>query len=343
MYEVFVSATKKITPVRDVILFTGLLLLSACSSGTVQLPSENYNSRVSIIVIHHTADNFDRSVAILTSPSSNPVSSHYLIPEPNDETYEQKKLEVYELVPETQRAWHAGQSYWLGKTGLNDQSIGIELVNQTHCQRPIKAEETPVEDESVKNLCFFPDFAESQIKVLLDLLGSIMERHPNIKPTNIIGHSDIAPDRKLDPGPRFPWQRLYQLGFGAWYDDETVAHYWEKFLDKPIPINNVQRALSSYGYTVEATGALDMQTKNALRAFQLHFNPSLVNSEPSVESAAILFALIKKYYPDQLEDLLYVAPEPGDMMDCTPYFEADAADQAVSPEPAQCSPRGCCR
>jgi len=151
-----------------------------------------------------------------------------------------------------------------------------------------------------------PILSESQIDILTDLLRGILERHPGIQPINIVGHSDIAPDRKIDPGPRFPWQRLYQLGFGAWFDDETVTKYWEKFIAAPLPLVNIQRALHAYGYKIEDTGILDDQTKMVLRAFQMHYRPSLVTSKPNLESAAILYALIEKYRPRLLEKLLII-------------------------------------
>ncbi len=281
----------------------GLLLLSACASTgkTSYLPSENYNSRVSILVIHHTSANFADSVNILTKKSSNSVSSHYLIPDPSDESYTKKHLEIFELVPETERAWHAGRSYWAGKSSLNDHSIGIEVVNQTYCEKP-----APVSagTKPPKRLCFYPDFAESQMVILIELLHDILERHPRIKPTHIIGHSDIAPDRKIDPGPRFPWERLYQLGIGAWFDDATVTKYWQQFTLKPMPLVNIQKALNAYGYKIETTGVLDEQTRNVLSAFQMHFRPSQVTGEPTIETAAILYALIEKYRADQLDKLL---------------------------------------
>ncbi|PHZ84682.1 hypothetical protein CRD36_10360 [Paremcibacter congregatus] len=356
--NIFTPAPKRVL-LRHSLLVASLLSLSACfhNSGTVRLPSENFNSRISVIVLHHTATNFEDAVNILTHASSNSVSSHYLVPEPDDATYTDDKLKVFELVPESQRAWHAGRSYWAGKQGLNDQSIGIEIVNKVHCvpydplpllyaentahqemglpvktDSPVKTdmpleESLPVElglpietsshekpeatapaaeaapPEYPKDLCFYPDFAESQISVLIELLQDIHERYPDLDPTNIVGHSDIAPDRKIDPGPRFPWQRLYQLGYGAWYDDDTVTRYWKKFIAAPLPLITVQKALHAYGYEIEETGVLDEQTRNVLRAFQMHFRPSAVTSKPTVESTAILYALIEKYRPEALESL----------------------------------------
>lgn len=254
-----------------------------------------------MVVIHHTAGNFKSSAYVLTKPTSRPVSSHYLVPEPNDESYKHKRLKVFELVPETGRAWHAGSSYWAGKSALNDHSIGIEVVNQTHCKRADPSLKNPP-----KRICFYPDFAENQIDILIDLLHGILERHPRISPTNVIAHSDIAPGRKIDPGPRFPWQRLYQVGIGAWFDDKTVIKYWERFTKTPMPLINVQKALHTYGYKIEATGVLDEQTRNVLQSFQLHFRPMELTGEPSLETNAILFALIEKYRPNELDALLTV-------------------------------------
>lgn len=282
------------------------LLICGCT-GVRGAESANFNSRVSIVVIHHTTANFEDSLSILTKPSSNSVSSHYLIPEPGDASYGKSRVQTYQLVPETGRAWHAGTSYWAGKTGLNDQSIGIELVNQTWCHA---SDDEPDPYATVaQRICFYPDFPDEQIALLVDLLADIHERHPDIRPTSIIGHADIAPDRKIDPGPRFPWQRLAKLGYGAWFDDETVIRYWEQIQREPLPILNVQRALDTYGYGIEATGEMDEQTGNVLRAFQMHFRPSEVTGEATLDSTAILFALIEKYYPEQLEELLYVEEE----------------------------------
>ncbi len=297
--------------------------LSACTSPR-GIESVNYNSRVSIVVIHHTTANFGDSLRILTEPSSNPVSSHYLIPEPDDNTYDKSRMQTYELVPESQRAWHAGTSYWAGKSGLNDQSIGIELVNQTWCHS--SGMEVDPTTGNPDRICFYPDFADSQIALLVDLLDDILERHPDVKPVNIIGHADIAPDRKIDPGPRFPWQRLAVLGYGAWFDDETVIRYWEQFRAQPLPLSNVQKALSAYGYGVEITGEDDEQTRNVLRAFQMHFRPMEVTSTPTLESTATLYALIEKYHPEQLDELLQIEP---------PKIEPEPAEkETIEPEPA---------
>ena len=317
---------------RRTLLFTSFALalaISGCTT-TQRSVSANQNSRVSIVVIHHTTSNFEDSYYVLTEPTSRPVSSHYLIPEPGDPTYGKSRLKVHQLVDENRRAWHAGVSHWGGKDGINDQSIGIELVNQTWCHA--SKENTDPETGYPERICFYPDFDDGQLALLTDLLGEILERHPDIKPTHIVGHSDVAPDRKIDPGPRFPWERLARLGYGAWFDDETVIRYWERFLGEPLPLINIQEALATYGYGIEPTGEDDEQTRDVLRAFQLHFRPYRVTREADVETTAILFALIEKYYPERLDALLLVEetleesieepPMPGEETDATPETEA---------------------
>ncbi len=295
------------TPLSVVILaLLWLPALSGCTSkGIIETPSSNQNGRVRYLVIHHTSENFADSFALLTEPSENSVSAHYLIPEPGDETYDARALKIYRLVPESRRAWHAGTSYWNGEAALNDHSIGIELVNKTYCiKRPAEDPEITEPDR----FCFYPDFAERQLTLLFELVAGILRRHPDIEPTAIVGHADIAPDRKVDPGPRFPWQRLYRYGFGAWYDEDTVVTYWDRFRTSLPPIDVVQRALHEYGYQIEATGVNDHQTRLVVRAFQMHFRPMLVTGETDAESAAVLFALLQKYRPERLEELLGQPP-----------------------------------
>lgn len=278
---------------------------SGCSyfSKTVTVESENQNSRVSIIVVHHTAIDFGRSLEVLTKTSSNPVSSHYLVPEPNDASYPKSRLKTYKLVEENKRAWHAGRSYWRGKEGLNDQSIGIEIVNVPDCQvinNPTDKAYVP----ATERVCFFPDFPWAQMKLVEELLIDILKRHPHISPLNIVAHSDIAPSRKNDPGPRFPWERLYQLGIGAWYDNDTVVKYMRRFREQELPVDLLQEALNTYGYGIEITGEMDEQTKMVVSAFQLHFDQANVSGAFTPQTTAKLFALIEKYLPRKLPDLM---------------------------------------
>ena len=281
-----------------------LAAIGCDSKDTVVIDSENQDTRVRIVVIHHTTADFQDSLNILSRKSDNPVSSHYLVPEPGDPSYSSRDLKLYSLVREEARAWHAGSSYWAGKTSLNDMSIGIELVNQTYCRTSEEVIPPEAIDQEPPRICFYPDFAEPQLEILLDLLKGILERHTEVKPTHIVGHSDIAPQRKIDPGPRFPWQRLYRLGYGAWYDDDTVVKYWEQFRKEMPTVPMLQTALHTYGYDIELSGEHDKQSHNVVRAFQMHFLPWQVTGEFSVETAATLYALLDKYYASELELLL---------------------------------------
>ncbi|REJ71907.1 MAG: hypothetical protein DWQ28_01310, partial [Proteobacteria bacterium] len=136
-------------------------LITACSGvPIISVPSENFNSRVNHLVIHFTSEDFERSLAILTGETERRVSAHYLIPELDDETYSDDELRVYSLVSTSDRAWHAGRSYWAGKTGLNDQSVGIEIVNQSGCTEDIATLGNSAEFAAA---CVFQPFGSEQI------------------------------------------------------------------------------------------------------------------------------------------------------------------------------------
>jgi N-acetyl-anhydromuramyl-L-alanine amidase AmpD len=305
VHRLFSSLAGHIKPaVMFAMLAVATVACDSQDSDRVVIESENQDTRVRIVVIHHTTADFQESFDILTKDSDRPVSSHYLVPEPGDPSYANKNLKLYSLVREEKRAWHAGSSYWAGKTSLNDMSIGIELVNQTYCHKSEEIIPPEAIDQEPARICFYPDFAEPQLEMLLDLLNGILQRHTEVKPTDIIGHSDIAPQRKIDPGPRFPWQRLYRLGYGAWYDDDTVVKYWEQFRKELPPVLTLQTALNTYGYGLELSGEHDKQSQNVVRAFQMHFLPWQVTGEFTDETVAVLYALLEKYYVSDLELLI---------------------------------------
>ena len=168
--------------------------------------SDSVSTRVRFIVIHFTSLNWEDSLRVLTEEQF-AVSSHYLIPESEDQSYRSSKLSIYQLVDEKDRAWHAGKSQWEERTNINDQSIGIELVNQAECNFNTEKDMRLLYRENYS--CTFPNFDSKQIDLLISLLKEILGKHEEIKPTYIVGHSDIAPDRKFDPGPKFPWKFLY--------------------------------------------------------------------------------------------------------------------------------------
>ena len=291
--------------VRLVLALTTALMLSSCSSIPLEyIESQNSSERIKFLVMHYTAINYQQSVAALVDGS---VSSHYLIPESYDDSYPNDELKIIQLVKETSRAWHAGDSFWQGRQDINDQSIGIEIVNVPDCKNEHNNGDFAKKDyvEFSQQLCFYPDYDPKQIKLLIELSKDILKRNPDISPTQVVGHSDIAPIRKNDPGPRFPWFTLYQAGIGAWYDNETVEKYWNLFLTKQMPDTALlQKALRTYGYGIDETGEVNGETINTWSAFQMHFSPWQVTGKSDERSAAILFALIEKYFPKKIEKLL---------------------------------------
>ncbi|MGI9261611.1 MAG: N-acetylmuramoyl-L-alanine amidase [Woeseiaceae bacterium] len=271
-------------------------LFFGCSSlPMIDAPSANHNSRVNYLVIHFTSEHFAESLRLLTQRTDSPVSSHYLVPEPGDETYSDGRLRIHRLVEEDRRAWHAGRSYWAGAESLNNNSIGIEIVNRSACVDDSPDTKNPVPEDQT---CSFLEYPEEQLDLVVGLVTDILERYPDIDPVDVIGHADIAPGRRVDPGPLFPWQRLYDHGIGAWYDDATARQYRMQFATKMPSIHEVQIALGTYGYKIEPTGENDVQTRFVVRAFQMHYRPTGFSGQVDAETAAILFALNDKYRPD---------------------------------------------
>ena len=243
------------------------------SAGSITVDSsytstgQNYRQR--FIILHYTAMNREGSLRALTT---NEVSAHYLISD-------QKNDPVYYLVDENKRAWHAGVSEWKTSKNLNDSSIGIEIVNNG--------------DVSGR----FEPFKDFQIKEVAVLVRHLIDKY-EIPPTNILGHSDIAPQRKPDPGPLFPWEELNKkYNIGMWYDSSSKSMYESQYASTwdTIPAATVQAEFSKFGYAVNQTGRWDEQTKNIIKAFQYHFRPSKYDGKLDLETYAILKALNDKY------------------------------------------------
>ncbi|AHI75849.1 N-acetylmuramoyl-L-alanine amidase [Burkholderia thailandensis] len=245
------------------------------------IASPNQDSRVRTLVLHYTAQTLARSVALLTDPMR-PVSAHYLVPDAADEG---KRFRVFALVPESNRAWHAGVSYWQGERLLNASSIGVEIVNSGF---PDADEDAPLMRRR------WSPFPDAQMAVVGRLAADIVARHA-IPPQKVVGHSDIAPGRKLDPGPLFPWRTLYeQYGVGAW-PDAIAVEYYRAYRPFRGDIAELQAKLLAYGYDTPQTGVLDTRTTNVIAAFQMHFRPARYDGVPDVETVAILDALLDKY------------------------------------------------
>lgn len=245
-----------------------LLTLAGCSSGLRidrSHTSVNQDGRIQFVVLHYTNASLERSLKLLTHGE---VSSHYLIGD--------SPATVYQLVDESRRAWHAGDSQWDGRTWLNSSSIGIEIVNPGFTDTPTGRVWHP--------------YTEAQIEALIVLLKDIVKRN-NIQPRYIIGHSDIAPARKLDPGPLFPWKRLADAGLGVWPDARAVAQQQARFSVNPPSITWYQQQLKRFGYAIEQTGVYDVSTKHVLAAFQMRFRPQRFDGVADAQTAAMLQVL----------------------------------------------------
>jgi N-acetyl-anhydromuramyl-L-alanine amidase AmpD len=292
----------KLLASRRFVILASLFLLSHCNSNSyVLVNSSNQNSRVDYLVIHGTSENFSESLRLLTTKTSNPVSVHYMVPEINDRSYPLDKLRVYSLVPEHRRAWHAGRSYWAEESSLNNRSIGIEVVNEFKCGGSVAK---PLSESAVRDVsCRFLPYSDEQVYLLITLIKDILARYPELDPIDIVGHSDIAIMRKSDPGPLFPWQRLYNEGIGPWPDDEIVAKYMRLFSGSRPAVESVQLALSTLGYEIELTGIVDTQTQFTVRAFQLHFRPIDYSGVLDIDTLARLWALLEKYRSDELAEM----------------------------------------
>jgi len=226
----------------------------------VESPSPNHDQRpagkaIDILLLHYTGMS-DGAAALhrLRDPAAK-VSSHYLI--------EEDGL-IHRLVDESRRAWHAGVSYWAGERDINGISIGIELVNPGH-------------DFGYRT------FPQPQMAALIELGRDILGRHP-IPAARVLGHSDVAPSRKIDPGELFDWHALAGAGIGLWPAPAPG----------PADLASVQRALARYGYEVEPSGEPDAATSDALQAFQRHFRPALIDGQADGETAALLHGVVKR-------------------------------------------------
>lgn len=262
-------------------------LLAACTSPSLvergtyyadtSLHARGADSRIRFLVMHYTESDETKSLRTLTGES---VSVHYVIP-PQPRT-ERGMPVVYQLVPEARRAWHAGVSEWQRTTELNAVSIGIENVNRG----PLDAQQRT-----------WQPYPPEQVDALIRLSKDIVARY-GIAPTRVVGHSDIAPQRKIDPGPLFPWHALAQAGVGAWPDDATVAaRLGGRDPHAPVDVRDLQLKLARYGYDVPTDGVLDTRTQRVFAAFQMHFRPSDYAGNPDAESDAIAQALLDKYFP----------------------------------------------
>jgi N-acetylmuramoyl-L-alanine amidase len=247
-----------------------IALLAGCATAPGGI-DKTYNakgqaSRVRFLVLHYTVSDRPASLKILTEQQ---VSAHYLLTDDPTPT-------IYNLVDETRAAYHAGNSSWKGYTQLNNSSIGIEIVNAGWKDTP-------------QGRVYAP-FPQTQIDALIPLVKGIVQRH-GILPENVIGHSDIAPLRKQDPGPMFPWYQLAQAGLVVWPDANRVALVRQVFDVQTPDAAWFQKKLASHGFALTQSGLFDQPTKTVIAAFQMKYRPSNIAGEPDAETAALLEVL----------------------------------------------------
>lgn len=243
-------------------------MVSACP---IPHPSPNHGPRPPgatprMVVLHYTGmTSGPDALARLCDPATE-VSAHYLIEEDG---------RTFQLVAEDRRAWHAGRSFWRGTVDVNGWSIGIELVNPGHEWG-------------------YRVFPEAQLQAALDLTASIFRRHV-IAPANLVGHSDIAPARKEDPGELFPWQRFAAAGLGLWPEISAAERRSARQL---MTAARVQEGLTRFGYDCPLTGVWDAHTEAVVRAFQRHYFPRRLDGRWTAGCAARLVWLLEHHLRD---------------------------------------------
>ncbi|TFF19736.1 N-acetylmuramoyl-L-alanine amidase [Jiella endophytica] len=232
-------------------------------------PSPNFNVRriaggPTMLLLHYTGmGSAESALRWLEDPVSE-VSCHYVVDEDG---------RIVQMVREADRAWHAGQGSWHGVADVNSHSIGIEIVNPGHAGG-----------------C--PDFCEPQIAAVIALASDILHRHP-IPPERVLGHSDIAPARKQDPGEKFPWARLHAAGIGHFVQPAAIREGVALSEGETGPaVVSLQRKLAAYGYAVEPTGVFDAATRDVVIAFQRHFRPALVDGIADISTVETLDDLL---------------------------------------------------
>ncbi|MBV1704795.1 MAG: N-acetylmuramoyl-L-alanine amidase [Hyphomicrobiales bacterium] len=233
------------------------------------LASPNFGARANgrrpdSVVLHYTGmPTADGALAWLCNPTSE-VSCHYFVFEDG---------RTVQLVREADRAWHAGRGAWQGETDMNSASIGVEIANPGH-----------------DGGC--PPFPEAQVDGVIALLRDILDRRA-IPARRVIAHSDMAPERKRDPGEGFPWRRLHEAGVAHWVEPAPVEDDapWRP-ASEGAAVRGLQAQLALYGYTVAQSGILDRQTTLCVAAFQRRFRPARVDGLPDASTRDTLARLV---------------------------------------------------
>jgi N-acetylmuramoyl-L-alanine amidase len=265
----------------------------------IRYSSANQDSRALFLVLHYTVADLRESTKVLTGPPHE-VSAHYLV---SDET----PPVIYRLVPEDKRAWHSGSSHWRGHQMLNAASIGIEIVHpgfrlRPESDDPSRAARALPRGEAEADAWEQPGavlagtreylpFPTAQIDALLPLIKDIVQRH-GIRPERIVGHSDVLPQSKEDPGPTFPWRRLADEGLIPWPDAQRVAAQRSVFEQTLPDVAWFQQMLTRHGFAPLISGTFDEATRRTIAAFQMRHRPARYDGMPDAETAAILHVLV---------------------------------------------------
>ena len=233
----------------------------------IQAPSPNFDARVrppDMIVLHYTGmPTGDAALAKMCDAQAK-VSAHYMVEEDG---------RIFSLVPEERRAWHAGKSFWKGETDINAASIGIEIVNPGH-EFGYRA---------------FPD---AQIAALIDLVADVRSRW-TIPDARILGHADVAPARKEDPGELFPWKQLAEAGHGLWVESGAAPGAALAEGEEGLGVLALQAGLTRLGYDCAPSGKFDADTAAIVRAFQRHWLQTRFDGVADGETRARLVGLLR--------------------------------------------------
>jgi len=234
----------------------------------IMQPSPNFNDRpdgvrIKYLILHYTGMATGQAALKRLCDKASKVSAHYMIEEDG---------RIFVLVPESRRAWHAGVSAWGDDQDINGLSIGIELVNPGHDSPGYKGDYRP--------------FPEAQMTALITLCRGILSRH-DIRPWYILGHSDIAPARKSDPGELFDWQRMAEAGIGVWPLAVVISQAGKSQADK-CDEDVFRQRLAQYGYDIGAGEGM----KAAIIAFQRHFRPADISGVIDGQCCSILENLL---------------------------------------------------
>lgn len=238
-------------------------------------PSPNHEprrgrERADMLLLHYTGMmSAARAIDWLARPEAK-VSCHYVVDVDGA---------ITQMVPECRRAWHAGVSSWMRDEDINSASIGIEIQNPGHDLG-------------------YPDFPEAQMRAIVDLSRDIVVRNA-IPATRVLGHADVAPGRKIDPGEKFDWRRMWQAGVGHWCEPEALdpADAGCGLGDGGPIVDETLRLLAEYGYGVKSVSVLDAPAMAAIRSFQLHFRPARPDGRADASTLATLRRLIATAVP----------------------------------------------